>query len=370
MRRREKHLAGIGLATLALVALAACASGAAGPSAPAAVPPAARAAPGAEATTPARRGAAALGAAGAEAASAAPPALVKVPAAYTAASGAQMAMLVAQHAGLFRERGLDVDLTLLSGDRGIQSLIAGQIAFASYAGVQTVYAVAAGAPIVTVAQDMESVGMAIHAAPAIRDLRGLRGKRLGISAPGTLTDLIARVAAREADLRVGEDLALVGIGSMEDLVPALVSGAIDGAVLSMPGSLRARDAGFPELLDAATLGRSGRLLHTALASRRDYLDQEPDTAQRFVDAYVAAVRRSREDPATAQAALREWLKIEDPQLAEATYQFYVRLLKDPPVPSAEAWQALLDVLADVPGVNPAVHTLAPETLIDTRFVRG
>jgi hypothetical protein len=80
------------------------------------------------------------------------------------------------------------------------------------------------------------------------------------------------------------------------------------------------------------------------------------------------VRRSREDPATAQAALMKWLKLEDPAMAETTHRAYARLLRDPPVPNVESWQALLDVMADVPGINPAVRTTDPQTLIDPRWV--
>jgi ABC-type nitrate/sulfonate/bicarbonate transport system substrate-binding protein len=296
------------------------------------------------------------------------PAPEKVAAAYSEPSGAQMAILLADYAGLFRERGLEVELPLLSGDRAIQALIAGQVAFATIPGSQLVHAVAGGASIVSVAQEMDTVGMAIHAEPGIRDLRGLRGKRVGITVPGTLTDLVARVVARDAGLHVGDDVVLVPVGSVPEMVSALSVGAIDAAVLSMPSSLRARDLGFPELVDVATLGRPASIIGNMLASRRDYLDEQPDVARRFVGAYAAAVHRAREDPATAQAALMKWLQLDDPALAEAMYQAYARLLKDPPVPTVDAWRALVDVMAEVPYVNPAVRTTPPETYVDTRFV--
>jgi ABC-type nitrate/sulfonate/bicarbonate transport system substrate-binding protein len=212
--------------------------------------------------------------------------------------------------------------------------------------------------------------MAIHAAPGIRDLQGLRGKRIGITVAGTLTDLIARVVTRQAGLQVGDDVALVNVGSVADLPPALAAGAIDAAVLSMPASQQAERLGFPEVVHVATLGPPAAIIGDALASRRPYLDEQPDAARRFVDAYAAAVRRARQDPAAAQAALMKWLQLDDPALAEATYEAYVRILKDPPVTDANAWRALLDIMAEVPGINPAVRTTDPASLIDSRFVRS
>ncbi len=340
-----------------------------GACAPAAAPPAPAAGAGAAPTVPAASSTTAP-TAPVSPTTVLPPAPAKVPAAYSAASGAQMVILLADYAGLFRERGLEVDLPLLGADRAVQSLVAGQIAFATIPGSQLVNAAVGGAPVVAVAQDMDTVGMAIHAGPAVRTLADLRGKRMGITTPGTLTDLVARVVARLQGMQAGADLALINVGSVPDLVPALSVGAIDAAPLSMPTSLRAREAGFPEIADVAALGPTARIIGNHLASRRDFLAEQPDVAQRFVDAYAAAVRRAREDPATAQAALMHWLQLDDPALAEATYAAYVRLLKDPPVTSAAAWRALLDVMAELPEINPAVRTTAPESLMDPRWVRG
>ncbi|HEY7062668.1 MAG TPA: ABC transporter substrate-binding protein [Chloroflexota bacterium] len=366
----KRHGIGRWVAALTLL-LAACTSSAA-PSAPAPAKLPATSAPAAQAPAaqaPAQPAAAAASpAAQAPAAPSAPAAPVKVEAAYSAPSGAQMVILLAEHAGLFRERGLDVNLTLLQGERAIQSLVAGQVAFATIPGGQLVNAAVGGAPVVAVAQEMDTVGMAIHASPSVRDVAGLRGKRIGITVSGTLTDLVARVIARQAGLHVGDDVVLVNVGSVADLPPALSAGAVDAAVLSMPASLQADRLGFPAVVDVATLGPLAAIIHTALASRRPYLDEQPDAARRFVDAYAAAVRRAREDPATAQAALTKWLQIDDPALAEATYQAYVRILKDPPVTDPAAWRALLDVMAEVPDMNPAVPTTDPASLVDARFV--
>src|SRR5688500_4040183 len=107
-------------------------------------------------------------------AAAQPAAPIKVPAAYSAASGAQLVIMVAEHAGLFREHGLDVELTLLGGDRGVQTLVANQIGFVSLPGSQVVNAAVGGAPVVAVAQEMDTVGLALHGPASMRDWRDLR----------------------------------------------------------------------------------------------------------------------------------------------------------------------------------------------------
>jgi NitT/TauT family transport system substrate-binding protein len=297
---------------------------------------------------------------------AAPP-RTKVAANYSAVAGSHLVIYVADYAGIFAEHGLDVELSSFGAANAAQALVAGQIDFTTMSGQLVVYAAAGGAPVVAVAQDLEQVAMSIHGAPDIKSLAELRGKRLGVAGAGSLTELIARVALKETGLRVGDDVSLVNVPGMPELVPAMVGGGIDAAVISPPLTFLARDAGFPELVDVTTMGPSTRLVGTVLATRREYLAAQPDVARRFVEAYAAAVRRAREDPATAEAALMKRLQQDDRDLIEATYRIYARLLKDPPVPTPESWQALLDVMGDTPGINPAVRSLTPETLIDARY---
>ncbi len=293
-----------------------------------------------------------------------------IPAAYSAASGAQLAMLVAADQGLFHQRGLDVELSLLGGGAAIRALVGGLVVFATMPGPPLVHAVLGGAPVVAVAQDMDALGMAVHAGPGIHDLAALRGRRLGSTTPGTPTYLAARAVLRVAGLQPGADVTLVNAGSTRELVPALTVGVIDATVLSVPFTLRADEAGYPEIADLAALGPGVQIVGNQLASHRDYLAGHPDVAQRFVDAYAAGVRLARADPTAARATLARRLQIDEPALLEATYRAYARLLRDPPVPTPEPWQALLDVMVEVGEVNPAVRTATPEMLIDTRWVSG
>jgi ABC-type nitrate/sulfonate/bicarbonate transport system substrate-binding protein len=49
---------------------------------------------------------------------------------WTAVTGAQSGMFMAQHEGLFKKNGLDIELIHIpSSSRGIQAILAGEIAF-------------------------------------------------------------------------------------------------------------------------------------------------------------------------------------------------------------------------------------------------
>src|SRR5215467_15946554 len=65
---------------------------------------------------------------------------------WTAVTGAQSGMFMAQQEGLFKKNGVDVELLhIASSSRGIQAILAGEIAFSYMDGVNQVQANLKGA---------------------------------------------------------------------------------------------------------------------------------------------------------------------------------------------------------------------------------
>src|SRR5947199_10161603 len=82
----------------------------------------------------------------------APPALAqKTRINWTAVTGAQSGMFLAQQEGLFKKNGLDVELIhIQSSSRGIQAILAGEIAFSFMDGSNSYQATLNGANILLV----------------------------------------------------------------------------------------------------------------------------------------------------------------------------------------------------------------------------
>ena len=129
---------------------------------------------------------------------------------------------------------------------------------------------------------------AIVARPDITTVADLRGRRIGITAPGGNTDLMARALLPRLGLDPGRDVVLFATGGDPESVAALVSGGIESASLTPPADDRARNAGFPTLVDvtaerlpypAAALGTAG----PTLASRADDNRSQTNIDQRQGD---------------------------------------------------------------------------------------
>ena len=65
-------------------------------------------------------------------------------------------------------------------------------------------------------------------------LAAIKGARIGITAPGSGSDAVARYLVAQAGLNAERDVALVSIGDTNSMVPALANGSIDALTSSPP----------------------------------------------------------------------------------------------------------------------------------------
>src|SRR6266542_6879444 len=133
----------------------------------------------------------------------APPALAqKTRINWTAVTGAQSGMFMAQQEGLFKKNGLDVELIHIpSSSRGIQAILAGEIAFSFMDGSNAAQASLKGANIVLVAGATNRQVFSLMAKPEIKKITELKGKKVGITRIGSSTHTSALYALGSAGLK-------------------------------------------------------------------------------------------------------------------------------------------------------------------------
>jgi NitT/TauT family transport system substrate-binding protein len=106
---------------------------------------------------------------------------------------------VADRLGLFKKHGLDVMISDFTGGSKLsQAMVAGSIDIGVGAGTEMAF-VAKGAPIIAVCNDappIPFIGIAVPWDSPIHTVEQLKGKKIGISSAGSLTDWLARELAR------------------------------------------------------------------------------------------------------------------------------------------------------------------------------
>ncbi len=84
-------------------------------------------------------------------------------------------------------------------------------------------------------------------APQIRRFEDLKGKKIAISAFGTLTDLLTREILIDRGLKPMQDVLLLQTGGVPVRLAALVSGNVQGTLLASQQALAAMRDGYRNL---------------------------------------------------------------------------------------------------------------------------
>ena len=181
----------------------------------------------------------------------------KLRVAYAAVTAAFSIPWIAKEAGIFQRHGLDVELVYIAaGSRAVQTLVGGSIDVAAIGGPAGVDAKLAGADTIYVAIPVNRVIVFTVAAPQIQRVEDLRGKSIGVTRVGTVTDFFTRIYLRQNGLVPDSDVMIRQMGGLPETVAGLKAGLIEGGTFGFPAVLHARAAGFRVLVDYNTAGIS------------------------------------------------------------------------------------------------------------------
>ena len=282
---------------------------------------------------------------------------------WTAVTGAQSGIFMAHQERLFKKHGLDVELIHIpSSSRGIQAILAGEIAFSFMDGSNAAQANLKGANVVLVAGATNRQVFSLMAKPEFKRIADLKGKKIGITRVGSSTHTSALYALGSAALRTN-DYQILPLLEVPNIFTALSAGQIDAGVMSPPTNARAKKAGFVELMNIAKEGPE--FVSVAIGTSRSYVKANEDVVRRVVRAYAEGVQLFKTNKPAALRMFANQLKVTDPEIQEDTYAQFRDYLEYPPYVSRKGLEA---VLADIAEKDPTAKTVRPEDFLDMRFV--
>lgn len=365
MRVKGKVLVSLVLLGLLSVACAAPAAPTPTPtSAPKAAPAVATAAPAAPAKAAATPAAPAPTAA--PKAAAAPKTLTKLKAAYTAISANYVPVWIAKDEKLFEKYGLDVELTYIASSTTVmQAMLAGEIPITyGVTGVPLISANVEGGDVIIIAGLYNAPIQYLMVAPSVQSPADLRGKTLGVSRFGSLTDVALRYGLRKLGLDPDKDVAIVQMGGVPEILAGLQNGAIIGGPLSSPSDLKARESGFKEMMDIGAAGM--QYPSTTIASSRKFTRDNGPTVLSFLRAIVEGTYVFKTNKALSMDILGKYTKTDDKKILESTYASYVGKIEKIPYLTKEALQAGVD---EVAATNEKAKGANPNNFVDWQFVK-
>ena len=207
-------------------------------------------------------------------------------------------LTIAEVQGYFKAEGLDITIAdFAGGSRALQALVGGSADIVSGAFEHTINMQVKGQRLRAFALQGRApqivLGINPKTMPNFKSVAELRGKKLGVTAPGSSTNVLANFVLGKAGLKPG-DVAIIGVGAGSGAVAAIRSGQIDAiSNLDPVITLLTRSGDLKIVSDTRIVAESDKIFGGpmpagCLYTQQTFLDKNPATAQALANALVRA----------------------------------------------------------------------------------
>ncbi len=225
----------------------------------------------------------------------------------------------AQELGLYKAKGLEVELTVFKGGPGAQeALSAGAADIISFFPPGVALAIKKGAKekIVAAAGALTPHGwhMLVRKDSKLKSLKDLADAKVGITAKGATTDFYSLWAAQTGGGKV-RNIPLGGRGIM----PALKGGDIDAAVLWPTLTYRLiQDGEYRSIVDFGKAMQPN--LPEVWVASDDFIAKKPAAIKGFLEAVMKATRQMQGDRTLALKLIKSYTKSKDDKIDAQAYE--------------------------------------------------
>ncbi|MGH7928949.1 MAG: ABC transporter substrate-binding protein [Candidatus Binatia bacterium] len=227
---------------------------------------------------------------------------------------------IARDKGYYRAEGLDVELILMSAPIASRALLSGDVTIATVGG-SGMLPLLRGSPFKFLFTSYNRAMFWLYAKPEIRDVKGLKSKRVGVSGIGSGPDSLLREILRLNGLDPKRDVTVLSLGVMPMIFSGLQSGIVDAAMLSPPVTFKAEEAGFRELVSFPKQDLVE--LQGSVLVRDASLQSDPGQIEKFLRATYKGFLYVKENRAGTIPVVARYLQVSE-VLAVKAYDHVIR----------------------------------------------
>ncbi len=209
-------------------------------------------------------------------------------------------LTIAERRGFFKEEGLDVEIPdFAGGSKALQAMMGGSADVVSGAYEHTInmqaknlaireFVLQGRAPQIVFAVSTKTM-------PDYKTIADLKGKKIGVTAPGSSTAMMATYVLAKGGLDA-KDVSFIGVGASSGAVSALRSGQIDALVNLDPLTTMMQKSGDIKIIsDTRTLKDTqdvygGPMPAAVLYATEEFIQKNPQTTQALANAMVRALK--------------------------------------------------------------------------------
>jgi NitT/TauT family transport system substrate-binding protein len=211
--------------------------------------------------------------------------------------------LFARDAGVFQKHGLNVELIQMAGPIQVAALAAGEIDFGS-AISPALFAAVRGLPLRGVMITVKTPLFYIVAEPGLKRIEDLAGKKVAVDTIGALQYIAAKAMFKKKGINP-EQVSYIQTGSVSNSVAALATGAVNGALLSLPNNVIMTQKGFNQMVSTPEAGVN--FPPGGLSVHVNKLQKEAAQIKRVVEALLDALAVLNTDSTAVTSYIqRQW----------------------------------------------------------------
>ena len=270
---------------------------------------------------------------------------------------------IAEDKGIFEKYGINAELLYISGTPKVQETLNGGGIDVGLTGVDSVAkAKEVGVDSIILAPLADRMATYVYAAEGTdkEDLKNeLKDKTLITASEGSIYDHLAKYFVEENGLKPNEDVNMLYMGGEGDRTAAFMKGDGEYYVVSPPTSFKMDDLEFPRVYDFTDL----EVLVTGVVMKEDYYEENPDLAEVLIASLIEANAYIVNNKEQSIETITKWTGIDDPEIAEKTYDVNLDTIPKKPYVSNESVEFLLNSSDE-----EAVRNMNPSDIIDFSLV--
>ena len=207
-------------------------------------------------------------------------------------------LTIAEQRGYFKAEGLDVNIVdFAGGARALQALVGGSADVVSGAFEHTINMQAKGQRLRAFVLQGRAPQIVFGVNPktfaTYKTIADLKGKKIGVTAPGSSTNVMVNFILAKAGLKPS-DVSIIGVGAGPGAVAAMRAGQIDAlSNLDPVVTLLQRSGDLKIVSDTRVLAEAERVFGGpmpagCLYAQQSFIDKNPATVQALANAIVRA----------------------------------------------------------------------------------
>jgi ABC-type nitrate/sulfonate/bicarbonate transport system substrate-binding protein len=230
-------------------------------------------------------------------------------------------VIVASRKGFFAQEGISAEFIVMKPSIISAALSSGEIHFTTATGTAA-GAILRGFPFKIVVYFSTRLMDSLVVKPQIKSVADLRGKIIGVDAPGATTHVITTMILRKYQLDPERDAKVLAVGDEDVRLQHLKLGQIDAAMLGPQGVVLARRAGLRTLLDVAD---EIDLPFVGMATSTQAIERQRANLKKSLTATVRGIRHAADPRNRGEmiALLSSWLRL-DAETAEHSYNVFIK----------------------------------------------